>query len=79
MRLLGPLTDGEIDDCAERWAQFATTEEDWKVARAFTELKRIRERQMEAQARQHQMDLMAQRAACDEDYDGYGQFVGVCG
>lgn len=67
-KLLGPLTDGEIDDCFERWSQFAITEDDWKVVRAFGELKRNREAAFDARA---------YLAECDDDTDTC--FVGVTG
>lgn len=67
MKLLGPLTDGEIEEAVERWMTYATTEEDWKVVRAFTELKHQRERQLEARIRQ---------AECDDDSDTC-LFIGV--
>lgn len=74
-----PLTDGEIEGLLGRWEQIAEDEEDFKVVSALAELLRIREAATENRVEQFMRDRLAMLAACDEDYEGYGNFIGACG
>ena len=62
-----PLTTGEIEELAERWGQIAEDNEDFMILRCMTELLGVRERAEEATMQRMERDLMAARAACDDD------------
>ena len=76
-KLRQPLTDGELFEMFDRWSKFAANEHDWAVVSALGELLNLREQALKAQIEQASRDASAQRAACDEDYEGYGMFIGA--